>query len=116
MRRLTSYILSSSFGKPAAPAVVSLILVAPFMIMELVNRRAFHELFPIPLFAIMWLLAFAFIYILALTARMASSRITRTWSVLCLVANALILVFIGWLWVGIVMDQMPCFLGVQYCD
>src|SRR5687768_1700334 len=38
------------------PAIFSFLLVLPFMIMEVVNRRNFNEGFPIPLFTIMWLL------------------------------------------------------------
>jgi hypothetical protein len=26
------------------------------------------------------------------------------------------LIFIAWMWVAVVLDQMPCFLGVPNCD
>jgi hypothetical protein len=32
------------------------------------------------------------------------------------VLKALWLLFVAWLWIGILIDQMPCFLGVQNCD
>jgi hypothetical protein len=38
-----------------APAIIGFVLVLPFMILELVNRRNFHEDFPIPLFGFLWL-------------------------------------------------------------
>jgi hypothetical protein len=41
------------------PALVSLLLIVPFMIMEVVNRRQFHEEFPAFLFIAMWLNLFA---------------------------------------------------------
>ena len=44
--------------------MISAILTLPFMILEWVNRRDFHEDFPIPLFGILWLLPAAFIFIL----------------------------------------------------
>ena len=40
-------------------ALISLLLILPFMIMEVVNRRTFSEEFPIFLFFIMWLNLFA---------------------------------------------------------
>ena len=36
-------------------ALISLLLILPFMIMEVVNRRNFNEDFPIMLFFVMWL-------------------------------------------------------------
>ena len=41
------------------PALLSLLLIFPFMIMEVINRRTFNEDFPIFLFLIMWLNLFA---------------------------------------------------------
>ena len=43
------------------PAIISFLLVIPFMVMEVVNRRNFNEGFTIPLFVIMWLLPVLFI-------------------------------------------------------
>ncbi|MGH7598480.1 MAG: hypothetical protein ACREOI_19155 [bacterium] len=45
-------------------AISGFILVLPFMTLELVNRRSFHEDFPILLFGILWLLPMIFIVIL----------------------------------------------------
>ncbi len=55
------YILLITQGDPMnniltnfrSPAIISLVLVFPFMILELVNRRNFHEGFPIVLFGLM---------------------------------------------------------------
>jgi len=38
------------------PTTISFLLILPFMIMEVINRRSFNEDFPFPLFIIMWLL------------------------------------------------------------
>ena len=43
------------------PAIISTIVVLPFILLELVNRRNFNEGFPIPLFGFMWLLPMIFI-------------------------------------------------------
>ena len=45
-------------------ALISFILVLPFMILDWVNRRDLPESFPIALFVFMWLLAMVFIVIL----------------------------------------------------
>jgi hypothetical protein len=45
-------------------ALISFLLIIPFMIMELVNRRNFNEEFPIMLFFVMWLNLFAISLIL----------------------------------------------------
>ncbi len=47
-----------------SPALISFILVIPFMIMELVNRRNFNEDFPFMLFFALWLNLFAISLIL----------------------------------------------------
>lgn len=45
-------------------ALISFLLILPFMIMEVVNRRNFNEDFPIMLFFVMWLNLFAISLIL----------------------------------------------------
>ena len=45
-------------------ALISLLLILPFMIMEVVNRRNFNEDFPFMLFFVMWLNLFAISLIL----------------------------------------------------
>ncbi len=50
-------------------ALISFLLILPFMIMEVVNRRNFNEDFPFMLFFFMWLNLFAFSLILLPIAR-----------------------------------------------
>ena len=47
-----------------SPAVIGFLLVLPFMILELLNRRNFHEDFPFMLFFVLWLNLFAISLIL----------------------------------------------------
>ncbi len=47
-----------------APALISLLLILPFIIMEVVNRRNFAEGFPFMLFFVLWLNLFAISLIL----------------------------------------------------
>jgi cation transport ATPase len=98
------------------PALISLLLVIPFMIMEVVNRRGFNEGFPIPLFVMMWLLPLSFILTvmpIVRNLRAGNSLITQPVSLLI---RIVILVFVAWMWTSLLIDQMPCFLGVPNCD
>lgn len=99
-----------------SPAIISLILVVPFMIMEAVNRRNFDEGFPIPLFVIMWVLPIIFIVTLMPIVRSVRAGNSFIASPVNLLIRVVILVFIAWMWTGILIDQMPCFLGVPNCD
>ena len=47
-----------------SPALIGLLLILPFMIMEVVNRRNFNEDFPFMLFFVLWLNLFAISLIL----------------------------------------------------
>jgi len=47
-----------------SPVLVSLLLIVPFMILEVVNRRDFNEDFPFMLFFVLWLNLFAISLIL----------------------------------------------------
>lgn len=52
--------LMQTILKPlGSSALISLLLILPFIIMELVNRRNFHEDFPFMLFFVLWLNLFA---------------------------------------------------------
>lgn len=99
-----------------SPAVISLLLVIPFMILELVNRRNFNEGFPIPLFVIMWLLPILFIVTLMPIVRNIRAGNSIIASPVNLLIRVVVLVFIASMWTGILIDQMPCFLGVPNCD
>jgi hypothetical protein len=98
------------------PAVVSTLLVLPFMILELANRRAFHEGFPVPLFGILWLLPLFFMLILVPVVRSLPAGRRSLRARLAYLLGILLMGLIAWLWAGIVADQMPCFLGVPLCD
>ena len=98
------------------PAVISLLLVIPFMIMEVINRRNFNEGFPILLFVIMWLLPTLFtitVTPIVRNLRMGNSVLVNP---VTLVLRVVFLAFLAWVWFGAVIDQMPCFLGVPNCD
>jgi hypothetical protein len=104
----------SARSKAVAQApLVSALLVLPFLLLELINRHGFGEGFPFPLFGFLWLLPIGFLLTLApLIRKDARSRMGRG----NLVVRVALLGLLAWLWTGIVIDQMPCFLGVPNCD
>ena len=99
-----------------SPALISLLLILPFMIMEVVNRRNFNEGFPIPLFVIMWLLPVLFILTgmpILRNVRAGNSILVKP---VILLIRVVFLILIVWFWGNLLIDQMPCFLGVANCD
>jgi hypothetical protein len=91
-------------------------LVLPFMILEWVNRREFHEEFPLALFGILWLLPFIFIAILLPLVKDICTGARLLANPVMLLLRVGILTLVTVLWVGTVIDQLPCFLGIPFCD
>lgn len=98
------------------PAILSAVLVLPFVILELLNRPGYQEGFPLPLFGILGLLPAVFIRILTPTLAGIRAREPATLNSIKLWLRVSLLILIAWLWVAIILDQMPCFLGVPNCD
>jgi hypothetical protein len=99
-----------------SPSIISFLLILPLMIMEVVNRRNFNEGFPIPLFVFMWLLPMLFILTVMPIVRNVRSGNSIIANPVILLLRVVFLAFIVWMWFGILIDQMPCFLGVPNCD
>lgn len=58
------------------PALLSLVLIVPFMLMELINRRAYQEDFPVVVFFLLWWNLFAALLIVLpiLTSRAGAAQ------------------------------------------
>lgn len=97
-------------------ALISFLLVLPFMILEWVNHRNLHESFPIALFGFLWLLPMAFIVILMPTARTVRAGNGITANPFNLLFRVAFLTLIATVWGWGVIDQLPCFMGVPNCD
>jgi hypothetical protein len=104
--------ITKSFGRAA---LISFILVAPFAILESLNHSITRQnaLSLIVLFGLLWLLPMVFIIIVAPVVRNLRAGSAKPINLLLRVAS---LAFITVIWTGIVMDQLPCFLGVPNCD
>jgi hypothetical protein len=97
-------------------AIISFILVVPFAILELVNRRDLPESFPIVLFGLLWLLPMIFIVTLMPIVRNVRAGNNIMANPGNLLLRAALLAFIAVMWGGILIDQWPCFMGVANCD
>ena len=99
-----------------SPALVSFLLVLPFMLLEWVNRRNLNEGFPFPLFGILWLLPLGFLLILTPIVRKVRAGKNLMAKPISLLFGLAALIFIALIWGSLVMDQLPCFLGAANCD
>jgi hypothetical protein len=104
------------FTYPRSAVVISTLLVLPLMVLELVNRGAYQEGFPTPLFGVLWLLPMVFIVVLAPVVQRMRTGESLLAHPTSLILRVIILAVITWLWITILADQMPCFMGVQNCD
>lgn len=92
-------------------AIISTLAVLPFLVLELVNTPR-PSTFPLSLFVLLWLVPF-FVLLLLLPARrwlQDKNMAPQFW--IRLIAAAVLYVF----WLGVLIDQLPCFLGEPDCD
>lgn len=102
-------------------AVIAGVLITfPFMVMELVNRQSFREAgresFALSVFVLLWILTFLFTIILIPIARTVRAGNNLLSKPVIFLLQVVLLAGIAWNLVRLVMDQLPCFLGVPLCD
>jgi len=88
--------------------IASTALVLPLLILELANNAENEGGFPVALFTVLWLLPLLLIA--------GGGQLLRSHNKAVMVAAAAVMIVIAVFWVGLVADQMPCFLGVPNCD
>ena len=116
MHILKAHSPSATFENLKMPAIISSLLVLPFMVLELVNLRNLGTGFPVVLFVMMWGLALAFISILIPILRSLQPGHRIVPNAIVVLPKIVLLIGIAWFWMALVVDQMPCFLGVPNCD
>src|SRR5262245_6875313 len=100
-------------------ALTSLILVSPFVFLELLyntTKMSSYSHFPFPLFGLLWLLPTVSIVAAAPILRDIRAGTSVLAHPVTLLLRVAILALTTMLWVFIIMDQLPCFLGVPNCD
>jgi len=101
-----------------AAALVSFILVLPFAILESLNNTITRQNGPglILLFGLLWLLPVAFILVIVpmvRSVRAGNSLMANPFELLFRVA---FLALVAMTWGSLLIDQLPCFIGVPNCD
>jgi len=98
------------------PLLISVALVAPFIVLQSVYRRAFHEDFPFVLFVFMSI--HSLLISLLLTPALRRLLAEKSLGALKLGhwAGLAVSGFLMFVYAGVVVDQLPCFLGVPNCD
>ena len=99
-----------------SPVLISLLFVVPFMLLEWVNRRSFNEDFPYSLFGFLWLLSLLFFITIMPIIRNIRAGNSLLANPIPFLLRVVFLGCIGWIWLSMVIDQMPCFLGIPNCD
>ena len=97
-------------------AFLGLLLVSPFAIMEVVNRRGFGEVFPFQLFLGLWLLPSLFVFVLMPIVQDMRSGKNILAQPLGLLLRAVFMGLFALMWINTLADQWSCFMGVLYCD
>jgi hypothetical protein len=96
--------------------LVGFLLVLPFTIMEWSTktgepRSDFH----VAWFILMWLSAAVFLFVLMPIVQAIRARNYAVVNPVAAVLKVALLAVIAWSWAGLVIDQMPCFLGATGC-
>lgn len=99
-------------------ALVSFILVLPLAILESLNNTITRQKAPglVILFGLLWLLPMVFIAILLPMVRAVRAGNPVMANPINLLLRIAFLALIAMMWGGIVIDQIPCFMGVPNCD
>jgi hypothetical protein len=95
---------------------MGLLAVLPFMTLEwATDSDLARSKFSLLLFGVMWVLASIFGFIALRMMRAPRARPIGASGWIGLGLRLSLLVLIAWFWVGLVVDQMPCFLGATGC-
>jgi hypothetical protein len=108
--------MNTTLSKLKIPVILSLIFVVPFAVMEVVNRSRFNEAFPFSLFIVLWLLPLIFFLILTPIVQKVREGRNLMGNPVSLLFGIAVMVLTAVMWVNLMADQMPCFLGVPNCD
>jgi hypothetical protein len=98
------------------PAIFGLVATLPFMVLEYLNRRAFHEDYPVSLFIILWLLAAGAAYLAIPLIQEIRAGFNPFRGPSGTRLRVILLALTAVIWFSMVAGQLPCFLGAPVCD
>ena len=97
-------------------ASLGLLLVLPFVVLELMFGQTSYSDFPVPLFGSLWFLAAMLIAALAPMIQTLRTGGILLVNPLTLALRIALIGVIAAFFFGLIEDQMPCFLGAPNCD
>lgn len=99
-------------------AIISFTLVLPFAILESLFNTVNKQNAPglIVLFGLLWLVSMAFIVVLVPLVRTVRAGNSIMVNPINLFFRVAFLALMAMTWGGILLDQIPCFIGVPNCD
>lgn len=97
-------------------AVVSTLLVLPLALLEAKNQSFTAVRGALALYVALWIVPVAFIVSAAPLVRAYRGGDAGAGSAVTGWLRVVLLALLGGFWIGLVIDQMPCFLGVPNCD
>jgi len=99
-----------------APVISFMLGVFPFMILEWATRSNAPRSDASPmLWVVLWILSTGSITILMLAVRRVRAGNTMMTNPVPLLLGVIFFAAFAWMWVALVIDQMPCFLGGSGC-
>jgi hypothetical protein len=98
------------------PVLLGLLCTLPFFVMESVNLAAVPDPFPTTIFLYLWLMFALLLMSLFAILRLAKVKTKGRERLPAYLLNGLVMVFTLLSIINILIDQMPCFLGVPNCD
>ncbi len=96
--------------------VLGFICLIPFIVLEIVNRKQFHEGFPYAVFTFSWLLQTVFIWLFIPVIQQFRSGTSERNQPMANVLRIIGMACIAYVWIGWISDQWPCLMGVPNCD
>ena len=110
--------MKSPFANVRIAAITGVTILLPLAFLQFwlntVTRQDLPDL--AVLFGLLWILSTAFILIIIPLAPMIRARkilLAKPFSLFLRLAASVAIVT---MWIGIVIDQLPCFLGIPNCD
>jgi hypothetical protein len=98
-------------------ALTGFLMVIPFVLLEAITTSGFvRSGFPLALYILLWLFAAIFVHLLAPVVQTIRAGNIAMANSLFLVLKVVLMALIAWAWIGLVIDQWPCFLGIPNCD
>ncbi|MGI8581004.1 MAG: hypothetical protein ACR2KX_02350 [Chitinophagaceae bacterium] len=107
--------MNTLFTNLKMPSLISIATVLPFILLEILNRSGLSESFPYFLFGTLWIVMLIIVLTLKPIFKNFNSGVLNI-TIPNAIIRAAVLTVLGYFWISIIIDQMPCFLGGTNCD